>query len=1057
MSTLCHKRFPLSSYQQRMVILQQTSPKSTAYVETVFCRLSKNIEPTDAIKALAVKHPMLTSKIEMSNDNKMYTMNVTGQTLFDIESETLNEKDNLNDYVIESTPIIDVISSPLYKFRHLFTATNRSFFVLHVHHVIVDVVTLQALAKDLQAIATGTLPQSEPHAYHYSEYVENEEMYMTTVQHESDKTFWTKAFSSLPPDATLATQSKSEYRQTSAAIYRAREEVWDLPKEMMKEITKYCKALGVTHFQYFLSCTSLVLQRYLGVDDFIIAIPVTTRSDMSMKADGLFINTVLFRVAVNKNQTLQEFVKYISVEWWKALCHSRYPIEQVTKSLWKENGRCLDTLCSVMFNFTTHCQTDEIFRIGSKHAKMPLSLDIIYNEKTDSCRLISEWADGLIDSDTAKRLSNAVAMFSSEGFQTTEMLFEREILSPSELQLLLSFNADPDHSEKYHLPVHKEFEKYAARDATATAVFFNENNTSYGQLNSISTRIAHFLSKSLSEQVLQQNPVVIVMEKDQNAIASILAIWKAGGHFLPVALSNETCLKDIFECETPAALLYNVETPTIKFVSTSCPVWSVEDILKFSQDAQVVWKSNESRSTGGDIAYVIRTSGSTGKPKRCQISHKSLWIIAEAWKQKYSMSKSVINVLQWAPLSFDVFIGDVVRALVCVQGKLIICPDNRRLDIPYIRNLIKKQHVTLFETTPQFGLQIINNSDAKDLESIKVFILGSDVLHGHVYKQIRCRLRSDQRLINSYGMTEATIDSSFFEGDEVPITRSGTVPIGKPLPGVMMYILDSKTLQPCPVGTIGELYISGDILATGDVKMVQINYFQRQALKTGDSARWLPTGDIELIGRLDDIVKLRGFRISTTEIENKIVGLIDGVKEAHVTVISNYEKSEIEFLCAFLVIEEGFQQRNTVTHQRVTSKLRSQIPYYMLPDKIQIIREVPLTSHGKVNRKALPKIVHTPTPICHTQQIDANTATITKLKEWFAEALDLKHHDLVSNSRTFTEQGGHSLILVRFWSLITSNSNFKIEIADLFSYPTISSLAEFIKSQEKVGGLHMMR
>ena len=353
----------------------------------------------------------------------------------------------------------------------------------------------------------------------------------------------------------------------------------------------------------------------------------------------------------------------------------------------------------------------------------------------------------------------------------------------------------------------------------------------------------------------------------------------------------------------------------------------------------------------------------------------------------------------------------------------------------------------MVEVTPSFGQHLVENAYHEQLSSIKLFILGSDVLQRHVYRTIKDKFETHQRVLNTYGMTEATIDSAFFEGDILPIARSGTVPIGKPLPGVQLHVLDPRTLLPCPIGTVGELYISGDVLASGDVDVLPVSYIGCDALKTGDSACCLPSGDIEFMGRMDNMVKLRGFRISMAEIENKIKEVIDIVTQVCVVPLrGEHVVKGIQFLCAFLVLDQVGSAGITIDRNYVCSKLKGKVPYYMLPDIVHIIAEIPLSSNGKVNHKALPNVSNLmeSTAVSAVQTLNIESSIMASLKALFAEALGLHDSDQVHNHLTFMDQGAHSLILVRFSTLITQKTSFRVTIADIFSYPTISALEEFI-------------
>ena len=371
------------------------------------------------------------------------------------------------------------------------------------------------------------------------------------------------------------------------------------------------------------------------------------------------------------------------------------------------------------------------------------------------------------------------------------------------------------------------------------------------------------------------------------------------------------------------------------------------------------------------------------------------------------------------------------------------------MDIPFILKLMKEHHVTMAEVTPLFGHQVFENSCNDDLALMKVFILGSDILPKQVYRKIRDKFKTCQRVVNSYGMTEATIDSAFFEGDIVPTTRSDTVPIGKPLPGVHLHVLNPKSLLPCPVGTVGELYISGHVLASGDVDLLSVPHIRCEALKTGDSACFLPSGDLELLGRMDNMVKLRGFRISTTEIENKITEAIDNVTHACVVPQKDEENNGSEFLCAFLVVDQHGRTDLVIDRNYVCSKIKGQLPYYMLPDIVHVIPEIPLSANGKVNHKALPSVLNLVESIAIPQTTNVESSVMVTLKALFADALGLQHPDQIDPHLTFMEQGGHSLILVRFSTLITQKTSFGSTIADIFSYPTIAALEQFIMQKEE--------
>lgn len=1045
---------PLSAAQQRMVIMQLAAPHSTAYVETIV-RYTRNsvITPATPFEDLVKCHPILKCRIELNHVSQMYEMSTVQNDLIpDVEPEILQDVQLAVDYIRNTIPVIEILSSPLVRFRTLISG-DFTIFVVHMHHIIIDEVTLVNISSSLQKLVSNATLSTETAKLAYGSFVDFERKYCSSTYYTADRKLWQETFATIPSSASLSVLPKSEPGWKDTEVYKARHKSLKIPANTVQKISKYCDNLGITNFQYYLACTSLIVQTYLGTDEVTLAIPVTTRTDAHRLTDGLFVNTVMFRLHIDTTLTWSEYIRMVSTKWLNTLHHSQYPFDQVTKQIWKQHGRSSSTFCSVMYKYATYSKSENELRILSKDAKMPLSLDVISDSNSNMVEVLAEWAVGLIDNGVAERLADSFVRICLNVFDEPEkQLQDIDILSPQEHKLLDSFITFPESESDFEehnnmVPIHRVFEMHTAASPEAVAVCCDSESLSYRQLNEKASRIAQGLCKNVEKSTLKEGPVVIVMKKAAEVIATILGIWKAGGHFLPVASSANTksCLRDILERCRPAAILYNDPLDCIQDFSMKCITLSVDELIQFSLEVNSGMADVE--VCEDDLAYIIRTSGSTGRPKHCQVTHKSLGIIANAWKRMYKMSDFKISVLQWAPLSFDVFIGDVVRGLICAPGQLTICPDKFRLDVSHILALIRKHGVSIAEVTPMFGLQLVENARTDDLKTLQILILGSDVLSQELYKKVRSQLGTDQRVINSYGMTEATIDSSFFEGNDIPKTRTGTVPIGRPLPGVCMRILNPRTLQPSPVGTVGELYISGQVLASGDAECTWLKQWHCWALKTGDAACWLPSGNIELAGRLDSMVKIRGFRISTTEIENKIIRLISDVHDACVVPMTNNENPDGgDFLCAFVVLNKGVDA-STVTQKYLCDYLISELPYYMLPDMVEIINEVPLTAHGKLNYKALPTVsqLFDRVPVnVEGERISSDSQTIMTLAVLFAEAMGMPDSKQIQHERTFMEQGGHSLILIRFSSLIRQKTNFDIGIADIFSYPTITALANYI-------------
>ena len=1034
----------LSAAQHRMLIMQETAPDSTAYVETIAYCTGNKINTTVVFNNLLERHPILASRIDQDSKSMSFTISIKQESVScNVELELIKSFEDVGTYLTNSIPVIKVISSPLAIFR-LLKVEDKLIFVVHVHHIISDDITASNIAHDLYNIVSNSHHTAIEHnPISYTAAIENESIYKSS-QMDLDKDYWSQVFLTLPPEVNLSILPKGESIWNDTVAYKAKHISKLIPTNVMKDISRFCNCLEIKEFHFYMACTALVVQRYLGNREVILAVPVSTRTEPYQMADGLFVNTVLFRLSIDIDASVKDYMQTIAKRWLQVSVYSQYPFNEVVNAILKKHGKRFSTFCCVMFNHVIQNRPskDEL-QVMSKHVKMPLSINVVHHNNSSRTKLICEWASDVIDDEIIERLTDGIFEIFQKVLNTfNNQISDIQILSFSECNLLKSYSQSYEDFEVIN--INETFKKHVKTHPNSVAVVYKSKTTTYFQLEGMALLIASKLYQHVDQITLKTKPVILISEKSEYTIASVLGIWKAGGHFLPVSSNTSNFLNDILECVTPAAIFVSdLVDSDISMLGEQHKVPFINICTLLDNPINYHIKICDPIVSENDLLYIIRTSGSTGKPKQCKVSHKNLSVIANAWKMKYEMS--TINVLQWAPLSFDVFIGDLVRGLVCFPGTLVICPDALRLDVPYLLNLIKQQNITFAEFTPQFAVQLVRNSKPGDLDSINIFILGSDILLSHAYREVKERLNANQQVWNSYGMTEATIDSTLFEENGIPKTRNNAIPIGKPLPGVTVHILDPKTLHPCPVGTIGELYISGPVLASGDAEVMHIESIDCVCLKTNDAAAWLPSGDIEHLGRLDRVAKLRGFRISTTEIEDKIVTHVTGVKDACVVVLSSERiNNGNQFLCAF-VVQETNHIIDLVTLQH---QLNGKLPYYMLPDIVHTIETIPLSENGKVNLKALPSLSDV-LKVNDRQQnsaVDANTESQVHvtLKELFSEALgtEISHIHL---DKTFTEQGGHSLVLLYFATLLKDKTAYDVGIADIFSYPSINSLAAYIQ------------
>ena len=443
---------------------------------------------------------------------------------------------------------------------------------------------------------------------------------------------------------------------------------------------------------------------------------------------------------------------------------------------------------------------------------------------------------------------------------------------------------------------------------------------------------------------------------------------------------------------------------------------------------------------------MIYTSGSTGKPKGVAVAHRSLVNAYLAWEDAYQLRGLCTSHLQMASFSFDVFSGDMVRAL-CSGAKLVICPREWLLEPENLYELMRKEKINCAEFVPAVLRNLIQYLERtkQDLSFMRLLIVGSDSWHKEEYQQFQRFCGSQTRLINSYGATEATIDSSYFESAALSLSIDGLVPIGRPFANTQIYILDSH-LQPVPIGVAGELHIGGAGLARSYLHQLELteqkfipNPFSNNSgdrlYKTGDLGRYLPDGTIEFLGRVDNQVKIRGFRVEPGEIE-AVLSQHPAVQEAAIVVREDVPGSKR--LVAYVVLNQATA--------RVISELqhfvKQQLPKYMVPSAFVLLDALPLTPNGKIDRKALPA----PDTTRHEGE-GAYVAPQTPIEEMlagiWADVLAVKQVSIHDN---FFDLGGHSLLATQLISRLRDTFCVEFPLRGLFESPTVASLSERLEA-----------
>ncbi|AFC30793.1 Tyrocidine synthetase 3 [Paenibacillus mucilaginosus 3016] len=582
--------------------------------------------------------------------------------------------------------------------------------------------------------------------------------------------------------------------------------------------------------------------------------------------------------------------------------------------------------------------------------------------------------------------------------------------------------------------MHELFEDQAERTPHEPAVLFGDEMLTYSELNREANRLARTLR---THGVGADRPAAIMVHRSARMVIGILAILKAGGAYVPVdpEYPEERIRYLLEDCGASVLVTERELEARAAFGGT---VVLLDEEAAYSGDSANL----EPVCDDSHLAYIIYTSGTTGKPKGVMIEHRQLAAAAAAWNEAYRLREEGVRVLQWASFSFDVFTGDLVRALLH-GGRLILCPAGIRMDPAGIYELMARHRATFFESTPALILPFMDYVQDRglDLGFLKLLVLGSDICPPEAFATLQQRWGRQMRILNSYGVTEACIDSSFYEGTEAEPAARRTLPIGRPLPGVRMYIVDEHlALQ--PAGIPGELYIGGHGVGRGYWNREELTAerfgadpFQPEGrmYRTGDLARWLPDGNIEYLGRMDQQVKIRGFRIETGEVEAAILQF-PGVKEA--VAAAREDGNGQKVLCAYVVPREG-----ELDLDALKQALAGKLPAHMVPARWVLLGRLPLTPNGKVDRRALPSPQESTATVTagYVPPRTAGERAIASVWQSVLGGAAVGMHD------SFFELGGDSIKAIQAASKLLQEG-YRLDLKDLFRYPTPAELAPHLKA-----------
>ena len=1037
--------YPASFSQARLWFLHQLDPELTAYHMPAVWRLRGDLDVPalqTALEGLIERHSTLRTSFLLQGSEVIQIVHPASP--FALTGEALGERDPeevIQEWLEEEsrTPFY-LTAGLLLRARLLAVDGQEHVLLINHHHIASDGWSRSVLARDLvelyNAQVAGRSPQLEPLSIHYQDYAAWQRQRLSGERLHELNDYWIGQLRDLEP-----LELPTDRPRPAMPTHRGGSVGFRIEPALLEPFEELCRQEGATLQMGLLAVVALLLHRYSRQDDFAIGIPIWGRNHPDLeKLIGFFINTVPIRLRFAPEQSFRELLAQVRATSIGAYDQQELPFEQMVEALGLPRDASRNPLVQVMLQLIELPEAGleqldglavQVLPSRSDSAKLDLSFYLRRSADQGLSASIT-YATDLFDGDRIERLSSHLITLLSSVLQAPDKSAAALNCVPeAERQLIESWQQGPV-VEVPELCVHELFEQQVERTPEAIALVFEDQQLTYSELNARANQLAHHL-RDLG--VRRDDRVALLMERSPALVVAILSILKAGAAYVPLHNEQPSARHARIMADAGVRLL---------LIDGTAEAIAAEPLLVLSMDA-IAAEGLPEHDPGlpvcsQQLAYVMFTSGSTGVPKGVAVTHSNIVSLAadSCWR-----NGTHERVLFHSPHAFDASTYELWVPLLH-GGQVVVAPPVR-LEVSSLADLIERHSVSgIFLTTALFNL--LAEVQPTCFGSVGEVWTGGEAVSPVAMERVRIACPRT-RIVHVYGPTETTTFATFHP---LPSTErlEGTVPIGKPMEGMRAYVLDAA-LRPSPVGVPGELYLAGTGLAQGYVGLPDLTGERFVAdpfaalfadggarmYRTGDLVRWLPDGNLEFLGRVDFQVKIRGFRIEPGEIETALRGC-DGIRDA-VVLAREDGPGEIR-LVAYVTVAGSTD--DAALPAVLKAHLRSSLPDYMVPAAFVELEALPLTTNGKLDRKALPAPSFSGAV---QQRVAPSTYLERQLHALWAQVLG---HGEFGISDNFFAIGGHSLAAARLMALIEQHFAMALPIATIFHAPEIALMARLMEN-----------
>ncbi|MEU0400891.1 amino acid adenylation domain-containing protein [Streptomyces sp. NPDC006197] len=1048
-------RYPLTQNQKALWFLKQLNPDGFAYNIGGAVEVRVELDPElmrAAFTAMIERHPSLRANLVMDDGQPVQRISTVATPDFGAYDVRGWEWEDIRQLIIrEYRKPYDLERDPLVRFRLFQREPDRWVIMKAVHHVISDAVSTFTFIEELLAVYEGLRhgrpAELPPVSARYLDFLNRQNRFLAGRDARRMLDYWRGHL----PDEVPVLNLPTDKPRPAVQSHNGASEFFVLDEELSARVHALAREHNATVFMVLLSAYYLLLHRYSGQDDIIVGSPVTGRTHEEFASVyGYFVNPLPLYVNLAGEPSTAELLSRVRDTVLGGLDNQEYPFVLLVDKLGLQHDPSRSAVFQAMFILLTHKVATEQYGYRLEYIELPeeegqfdLTLSAYEDEAERRFHCVFKYNTDLFEPETMRRLSSHyVHLLDGLTREPSARPATRlAMLAPGEREHILREWSGSGRRAAHDVPVHELFRRVAAAHPDTVAVSAPSESgatrrLTYTEIEHRSRALAHRLREL---GVGEGTVVAVCLDKSPELIVTLLAVLRAGGAYLPLdpAYPADRLAYMVGNADASLAVVAD-EDGRGRLASAPAEVLTLDELHRHGPRADAPLDV----TVGPDApAYVIHTSGSTGRPKAVRVSHRNLASAYSGWREEYRLDQDVRVHLQLANPSFDVFTGDLVRAL-CSGGTLVLIGRELLFDTARLYETMRAERVDCGEFVPAVVVGLMNHCEREGvrLDFMRLLIVGSDAWKVEEYERLRALCGPRTRLVNSYGVTEATIDSSYFEGPADGLEPSRMVPIGRPFPNSDLYILDGYG-EPVPAGVPGELWIGGEGVAlgyAGDPEQTA-QRFATLALngepdaepvrvyRTGDLARWDAGGGVQLLSRLDSQIKVRGHRVEPGEIESQLA-LCPGVARSVVTVRADMRGEPV--LCAYCVPEAGAE----LDQRELRRHLAGCLPTFMIPSYFVQLPALPLSANGKIDQAALPAP--------RAGGDDAHEPPVTdhelRMAEQWKAVLGLERVGLQDD---FFEVGGSSIKLIELIHRLQTEFGVPIPVSHLFKITTLQGMA----------------